>query len=324
MTALTLPAEAALSWIERHRGQFGVRSHARDDHERVLLLKPLSELALTASLIGREPGLHERCGRLVEWAWDEADRGALLLQLTCARPELIESIGLYAYVHSFGHRNDRLHDWFGHLARSALTAGLEVPAWRWTALRYHLAKLGLADPPERPAAGSWLGALPEPWTISDNTGYPMTHEVFHLTDFGTRPDALAPDTGDYLTLWLPAWWRCVRDSGNHDLAAELVMVGACAGAAAADGACAELLAHHRSDGRFAGPRGAGGDLPCPDGDDVRRQFLRDYHTTLVTLLALTADLWATGSGSGRTVSVPEPAYVPASDWPTRTKVREHE
>ncbi len=291
---LSAAAEAALSWAESHLEQFGIRAHARDDHERVLLLKPLSELALTASLLGREPGLRERCRRIVEWSWEETDRGACLLRITSARPELVESVGLYASAYSFGHRDDLLHDWFGHLARSALITGLEIPAWRSTALRHNLARLGLAEAPQVSAAGSWLGALPEPWTISDTTGYPMTHEVFYLTDFGARPQALSPDTVAYLAQWLPAWWRCVGDSGNHDLGAELVMVAACAAIPVADSALAELLARVRPDGSVAGPPGAGGALPCPPEDGARRVFLRDYHTTLVTLLALTAGTWAGG------------------------------
>ncbi|MFK4038904.1 DUF6895 family protein [Nonomuraea wenchangensis] len=365
MTALSGPAEAALSWVEGHLGQFGVRAHARDEHELVLLLKPLSELALTASLLGRDPALRERCHRLVTWAWDEAERGDCLLRVTAARPELVESVGLYASAYECGHHDERLHAWFAHLAGTALAGGLEIPAWRESALRHNLARLGLAEPPRASARGSWLGALPEPWTISDGTGYPMTHEVFYLTDFGAgaaarppppraaqahwgppgggggggggphphappargggcgggarpapcpippatgtpftqvvfnhtewgaRPAALPPDTVAYLAQWLPAWWRCVRGSGNHDLAAELVMTAACAGLAPMERALTELLAHARPDGGFAGPAGAGGDLPRPDGDDLRRRFLRDYHTTLVTLLALTTGLWAT-------------------------------
>ena len=293
MTALSGPAEAALSWVERQLGQFGVRAHARDEHELVLLLKPLSELALTASLLGRDPALRERCHRLVTWAWHEAERGDCLLRVTAARPELVESVGLYASAYECGHHDERLHAWFAHLAGTALAGGLEIPAWRESALRHNLARLGLAEPPRASARGSWLGALPEPWTISDGTGYPMTHVVFYLTDFGARRAALPPDTVAYLAQWLPAWWRCVRGSGNHDLAAELVMTAACAGLAPMERELTELLAHARPDGGFAGPAGAGGDLPRPDGDDPRRRFLRDYHTTLVTLLALTTGLWAT-------------------------------
>lgn len=316
MTALGAPAQAALGWAERHLGEFAIRGQARDDHEAVLLLKPLSEVALTAALLGRDPALRARCHRLVEWAWEQVDRGDYLLRITSARPELVESVGLYACAHGFGHHDDRLHAWFGHLAASAVTEGLELPPWRRTALRYNLARLGLAEPPREAAPGGWLATLAEPWTISDTTGYPLTHEVFYLTDFGVRPERLTPDIVAYLTQWLPAWLRCAHNSGNHDLAAELVMVGACAGVPPADDALIDILAHRRPDGRIAGPRGAGGNLPCPEDDPQRRDFLRDYHTTLVTLLALTADLWA---GCGRAPgSDPHDPYDRAPERTVRT------
>lgn len=292
MPKLTDCAEQALSWVEDNRAHFSPREHATTASEQVILLKPLSELVLTVSLLSRHPGLQERCLPLLEWAWDEVQRGRYLLELTSARPELIETVGLYASIRELGVHNDRLEVWLREIVQSALFDGLELPAWRRTALHYNLARLGLVDPPTRSVSGSWLAALPEPWTISDTTGYPMTHEVFYLTDFGRQRDAVTPEVADYLALWLPAWWRCSLAVGNHDLAAEMIMTGACIGLPGSSEALGTLASLQQADGRLPGPEGAGGDLPCPSGDRVRGGFLQSYHSTLVALLAMTTDRWS--------------------------------
>ncbi|UFR00762.1 hypothetical protein KBP30_06045 [Streptomyces sp. Go40/10] len=286
-------ANAALSWIESHLSHFGVARHATDEFDRFLLLKPLSELALVASLLARDPGCAERCSPLADWIWEEIGSGDDLVRLTCARPELLEVVSLYASLYTMGYRSNRLDAWVSYLSNSALMQGMELPAWRHTALRYNLARLELSPPPVKPAAGSWLSAMPEPWTFSDATGYPMTHEVFYLTDFGRRPEALTtPGVSAYLAFWLPTWLKCAQEAGNQDLAAELLMVGTCMAEPVGSPGLSELRAWQRTDGSFPGPSGAGSGLPCRDGDTARRRFLSTYHTTLVALLALTADSWA--------------------------------
>lgn len=52
-------------------------------------------------------------------------------------------------------------------------------------------KLGL--PPssdfDQAVARTWLGQLPEPWTVQLHIAYDLTHTVFHLTNWGEAPSA---------------------------------------------------------------------------------------------------------------------------------------
>jgi hypothetical protein len=297
---LTAPAERSLVWLECQREQFDLTQFARDEFERVKLYKPLSELVLTASLLARDAALRDRCLALMDWAWSSVlGGGRYLLDLLSARPELVELIGLYARVYEYGFRNTGLDIWLGHLSGTALVRGLDLPAWRQTALQRALASLGLCGAPTEPTPGGWVAARPEPWTFTDTTGYPMTHEVFYLTDFGRDPGAVRGQIGRYLQFWAPAWSRCCLAAGNNDLAAELAMTNACMRAPVTTTALEDIVAWQLPDGSVRGPEGAGQNLTSTDADEQRRRFLRNYHTTLVTLLALTPDRWAVAGSRTR-------------------------
>jgi len=286
---VTAAAEKGLTWIENHRDEFSPR-RGRDPWEQTMLLKPFSELMLTVTVLRRDPVLCRRLEPIVQWAWHEAEDGALLIDLTSAKVELVEAVGLYADFAENGHHNPALRQWLEHLVCTDVAAGLELPPWRDVALRYNLARLDLSGPPVLPA-GSWLGARPEPWTISLTTGYPMTHEVFYLTNFGAAPDNLAVEIREYLHWWLPAWRDCFRDPEHLDLLAELVMTAACIHGDPGQDVLDLLTIRQFDDGSVAGPRGAGRELPSPPDDAERRRFLSDYHTTLVSVLALTCAGW---------------------------------
>ena len=289
MPMLTAAADKGLSWIEDHRDEFSPL-RGRDPWEQTMLLKPFSELMLTVTLLGRDPILRRRLEPIVSWAWREAGCGSMLIDLTSAKAELVEALGLYADFTANGYHNIQLETWFTYLVNTDVAHGLELTPWREVAFQYNLERLGLAGAPVLPV-GSWLGARPEPWTISITTGYPMTHEVFYLTDFGARPMNLADDLREYLQTWLPAWQQIFRNPEHLDLLSELVMTAACIHSDPGL-EVSQLLAERQSDdGSVAGPRGAGHDLPSPTGDLSRRRFLTDYHTTLVSVLALTYDRW---------------------------------
>ena len=59
----------------------------------------------------------------------------------------------------------------------------------------------------------------------------MTHTVFYRTAFGARPRTLPRPDRAYLRDWLPVWVKHDADLGNHDIAAELIMVARCIGLA---------------------------------------------------------------------------------------------
>jgi hypothetical protein len=246
--------------------------------------------------LGRDPVLRRRLEPIVHWAWHETDGGSILIDLTSAKVEFVEALGLYADFTENGCHNDQLNAWLTYLVNTDVAGGLELTPWREVAFRYNLQRLGLGGPPVL-RVGSWLGARPEPWTISITTGYPMTHEVFYLTDFGASPTNLAADLREYLELWLPAWQQCFRDPEHLDLLAEFVMTAACIHCDLGEEVPQLLAERQFADGSVAGPRGAGHDLPSPKGDLERRRFLTNYHTTLVSALALTHRHWSSAVAS---------------------------
>lgn len=295
MSKLSDAAEKGVGWIEHYRDEFSPR-RGRDPYEQTMLLKPCAELMLTVTLLGRDLSLRRRLRPIISWAWNEIDRGSLIIDLTSAKVELVEAVGLCADFAQNGYRNDRLRAWLAHLVATRVIQGLELTPWRYVAFRYNLQRLGLGGSPSLPT-GSWLGARPEPWTISVTSAYPLTHEVFYLTDFGRSPLNLAADLRDYLQLWLPAWQQCFQEPENLDVLAELAMTAACV-RTDPEQATLQLLEERQFDnGSIPGPPGAGRVLPSPREDPERRRFLTHYHATLVGVLALAYRQWSTACES---------------------------
>lgn len=127
--------------------------------------------------------------------------------------------------------------------------------------------------------------MPEPWAISEASAYSLTHTVFYTTDFGADIAGLPQAHVAYLKRWVPVWQCYYARAVNMDLLAEMIMVGRCLGLeegesmwrAIADAQC---------------PSGA---VPSPlsrdwteslAADPGKRDFFTNYHTTLVTIMAV--------------------------------------
>ncbi|MDQ0753793.1 hypothetical protein QF034_008024 [Streptomyces africanus] len=84
---------------------------------------------------------------------------------------------------------------------------LEATPTRRLGLSAFQRRFGLTPrPPEAELRDTtWLARTPEPWAVEGHIAYDVTHNVFHLTDWGERPDGLPPGTADYLATWLPVW-----------------------------------------------------------------------------------------------------------------------
>lgn len=57
-----------------------------------------------------------------------------------------------------------------------------------------------------------------------HAGYALTHDVFHLTDWGHRSEGLPEHLADYLGTWLPAWVETWLEERHWDLTGELLAV----------------------------------------------------------------------------------------------------
>jgi hypothetical protein len=288
--ALAEASDNAFSWLRDNLAEFAP-DNGTTPREWIRLLKPITELVLLTSVLTRDERDCPPAVELGRSAWRTLRQGDSLFNLLAARPDLIEIAGLVADFEDLGLGSPRLRTLVGEVARMDTIAALGLPDWRATALVHNLHRLGLRARPPELSERSWLVRRPEPWTLTAITAYPLTHDVYHLTDFGRRPEAISARSRAYLRLWQPCWVERFVGEKKWDMVAELLAVAQCIGVDETDRAwlndtLADLLATQRLDGGFPGPIGAGKPLIRSVDQPERVAFLTDYHTTLVALLVM--------------------------------------
>lgn len=227
-------AARAWGWLEASREHFALPIDVAVDRlDRSRHLKPLGEFALTGSIAVREGATGSQAARiapaLVEFAWQQLRTGDLLYELQRERPADTLPMELYAPFLRAGYRHQRLETLLAHLTSLRAAQVPELVPDRILGLANTERLLGL--PARRDLAGltarTWLGGTPEPWAADLFTLYAMTHTVFHLTDWGARPDGLPAHLQAYLHAWLPAWLEVYLEAGHWDLVAEMLIVDLC-------------------------------------------------------------------------------------------------
>ncbi|WP_075736831.1 DUF6895 family protein [Streptomyces acidiscabies] len=290
MTALV--AARALGWLTAHRDAFRLPADATTDADRDLTWKPLGELAQLTGRIATlhpDPDLRAEAGDLFAFAWAETREGALFADLVHREPHATYPVEIYAVFAQAGLRHpaaDELTAVSGRLRSRAVA--LDTPT-RTLGVLMAERRIGLA-PHADPAADlacTWLGVRPEPWALDLRTAYGLTHDVFHVTDWGADRTALDPEAADYLRLWLPAWLDDRLAQGEWDVVAELLAVGACLpDADPYDDAWARLARAQSADGAV------------PEQEAFPRDSFRAcYHSTLATAFAATLALFGRDSAS---------------------------
>jgi hypothetical protein len=281
----------ALGWVLNHLSDFSVseRLNIKSSVSKVEVtqLKPISELALTIWLVLRCGFRHQILKKLVRWIWEQTDSAKLLTKLLLARNDFLPCCSLYASLYSLGYRSESCDRLLSFLSKSDMAAALPLSPWADLALSYNLWLLRLAPMPKLKRGRFYIGKCPEPWIVSGELAYAITHEVFYLSDFsfGSLDE---PDVSEYLRIWVPYWASIFHEEGDYDLTSELAMVWSCLGSAHVSGRPEPLslvLPHQEADGHMPGPKGAGEYLFVKDDSSERRMFLSNYHTTLVTIMA---------------------------------------
>ncbi|WP_407109828.1 hypothetical protein ACE1N8_02945 [Streptomyces sp. DSM 116494] len=289
-------AEDALEWVDTRRAGFALGEDALAvDGEVDSSWKPLGELAQVCATVSRHTApadpLHARARSLLDFAWRETEEGELFLRLQRLEPFATYPLEVYAALASAGFRHPAFEQAAAVVARTR--------GWRLTE-QDPTRRLGVLRAEERcgihrPAPGqprTWLGGLPEPWTFGRDTGYALTHVVFHLTDWGRDAGGLPPALVTYLADWLPPWLDTCLEAGMWDLSAELLAVAAVVARPAGDppplDAWRRIGAAQCPTGevpleRREPPPGGPGDDPGPPGDE--RYFLHHYHSTLMAAFA---------------------------------------
>lgn len=250
-------------------------------------LKPISELALTVWIL-------KRCGitlpaldRLSGWIWEEIRRGHYLVELLLARNDFLPACALYAPLYRMGYRSGPLDVVIRMLVASDMAAALPMQPWSRLGMAYNLWHLGVDPRPHSRGRGLVVSARPEPWVVSGDIAYAITHEVLYLSDFGFSPlrDARIVD---YLRTWVPYWTGIFINEGDADLAGEFAMVLSCINSRSVlmpDHPLLYVLHQQSADGWVRGPEGSGTFLYSEADPPSRRAFLDHYHTTLVMLMA---------------------------------------
>lgn len=280
-----------LKFIEAHLDEFAFLSGGLN-RELLIRLKPLGELALTASLLCRgtdlAEGLRDRLACLLSFAWGEFGDGKLFIEILEARPDLIVVGSIYPSFERHGLVYEPARELLRQIVRWRGVAALEFPPWRALDLALAWRTMRLPSPWAlgRLFPLTWLAQRPEPWLLSDDAAYSITHTVFYMTDFGEHPDCLDVEAQEYLRCWCPAWMEYYRSVSDLDLYAELALALECVGQKEQGFDPERVLAQAQAeDGMIPGPVDSARDLLEGVTDARRRRFLMNYHTTLVGLLA---------------------------------------
>ncbi|WP_328492155.1 hypothetical protein OHS59_04900 [Streptomyces sp. NBC_00414] len=298
-------AEAALTWVSAHRGEFELGDDALAEHANVnFTWKPLGELAQVCVSIRRHTDpvgpLHEAASDLLAFAWRQTGQGALFLELQRLEPFATYPLEIYAAFASAGLRHD---DYERAVATVARTRGWRMteqePNRRLSVLNSER-RSGIPqhDAMSRALPRTWLGGLPEPWTFERAAGYTLTHVVFHLTDWGLTPGGVPPEVAGYLSQWLPPWLDTCLEDEQWDLSCELLAVaGSLPGPP-------DIPVLREAWTKLASAQDTSGAVPetgsVRDGHPPAYDFVGCYHSTLMAAFAavLTAHRLRTDSDDG--------------------------
>jgi hypothetical protein len=282
----------ALDWLHTHR-RLGALPEGAGLDEDLDAYKAVAEVALAAALTLRTgtAGSRERtqAGELLDFGWGQLRQGALLYERLLHHPLTTDPLESYSHFATAGYRHPGLEELIAQLAASGVAPAVECVPNRRLAIANALRTTGHdrgANTPDWPALSraTWLGNTLQPWLIDWETGYDMTHTVFHLTDWGRLPGALGEELTAYLGRWLPVWTDVWSEARQWDLVGELLIVGGC---------LPEPYAETQDWRDLAGLQHPDGLVPRDGdqvGDDPATRFADHQHTTLVAVIAATVVL----------------------------------
>ncbi|MEV7780230.1 hypothetical protein [Kitasatospora sp. NPDC088351] len=254
--------------------------------------KPIAECALAASLVLRDGVTGPRDAQvardMLDFGWSQLQNGNLLYERQLRHLVMTDPLETYVHFARAGYRHPALEELLASLSRLRSVHAVEILPGRRLAVANARRVVGLADRPDdwaALAAGTWLSATPEPWAMDWMTGYHITHAVFHLTDWGARPEGLPEPMADFVRAWLPVWVDIWLEVGEWDLVGELLVVDSCIGEPVTGIQGWEALAAvQREDGLI--PR----DSSEPVSEDPAQAFKDHEHTAVVGVVAGTVTL----------------------------------
>lgn len=240
-------AGRALRRIDGMRPSFRLPANVTTDADPNTTIKPLGELAELTHLIGALHPLPEIRGLaddLFAFAWQESRHGDLFADLVRAEPQATYPVELYGIFARAGLRNASVEDLVSTTTRLRCWRVAREDHTRTLAVLNAERRIGLPPHTDFDAVltKTGLGSRPEPWALDRRAVYGITHDVFHLTDWGRACHRMPAALADYLRLWVPAWLECWLDEQLWDLAGELLAVSACLPTSPYDASAWERLA----------------------------------------------------------------------------------
>lgn len=277
--------DRSVIWLTDRRKYFKVGELVSGE-ELLRRLKPIGELVLLMEKL-TEHGWD--CNEISRWAWVQFRRGALFREIIIAKPDLIVLSTIFASFKRLGFQDEKTERVLHYFLTSDYCKGIEMPTWRRLDVSHASWKLGIREFSDLTLSGTWISHHPEPWLVSSDIAYAVTHEIFYLTDFGRMPPRISTADRNFLEISILSWLRIFAMERNFDLVAELLMCSAYLDLLhICDTWEHVLLAHQRDDGCFPGPIGSAADIIDTKMSSSEVDFLQNYHTTLVGSLALAA------------------------------------
>ncbi len=285
--------DSCRAWIFRDLSRFRL-DKGSDPARLVELLKPLGELTLAASLLGKVPCLSTDpvWKEVLDFSWEQLQAGNLLVDVLVERPDLLVLLSLYATLAREGYHNKKLNNQIAHLIATPGYYDTDMLAWRRLDLLVGLEDLGLSDGLESEImdafSRTWLSKCHNPWTITDPAAYGLTHTAFYMTNYGVGTTRLPIRVERYLLENCLPWARMYLEAKNFDLAAEMIMARCCIHSSldtSEQNLCDEFLSARMEDDAFPCPPYGALSLLFGEDDPSRRHFLLHYHTVLVTCMA---------------------------------------
>ena len=279
-----------LVWLESHIDRFSMPVSCKTRNEFTDHLKPLVECSLLLYVLTGDR--HRQHGSpYVRWA----ERIAKRLFWHIEQEALIESFRLYPttslamLVYPFLERAaGKLSPFHDEVIRL-----LEVPeasSHERTPMRkmdfHFLCRMMEANPtPDPPMDQQLTDTLlfnsPNPLLLSNDDVYDVTHAFFYATQFGEKDCKQFHTVNDWLKNTLPSLTLALSLDKDNDIAGELLLSGVYSNQPL--GNCQSLALNILLEGIEES-----GAVPGPDRSmgEVKDEFLRCYHTTLVAVLAL--------------------------------------
>lgn len=229
-----------------------------------------------------------RLDEIINFGWQQLQEGELFYRILIERPDMLVFSGLYATFREQGYKHKKLEQELIKLHQTPGYFHIEMAAWRRLDLLAGYRALGLASEGDlrETFRQTWLHRVPSPWTITPSTAYGVTHTIFYMTDYG-RQNLLDDQVCKYLRTALPMWFQYYVAEGNIDLAAEFLMCINFLGLSdPPTDSLDKFICAPTPDGSVPGPPGGPLDLLRDETDCRRIRFLKDYHTTIVYIVAM--------------------------------------